>query len=786
MQPALGGTTPPSDKFLTINLSNKSFKNETFTLLEKGLTYVPKPLTTHIPDLITAQNKLIKGLKFLTLERKGPERGPDVEPGDAHNQETKKKKLFTEKSTWEPDLRLLPGHALKTVQDIKTATTKIINKTLKAELPNFSPSTDQIDFINLNIRNKDRDNLSGPEREELKNLKRHPDIIIKPADKGGATVIMEREAYEFEANRQLNNVRFYRHIPKPLAQSNSKYITNVLHNLKAKKFITPAQCKYLSGPSDFSIRRFYLLPKIHKPKEKWTLPTMPEGRPIVSDTNSEGSRISEYIDSFIQPFSTSGFSYIKNTYDFLSKIRDKPFPPGALFVTADVKSLYTNMDIDRILETVKEAFEKNKDKDRPDDEIIDLLNFTLRHNDFTFNNKQYLQTNGTAMGKRYAPALANIYMQKFDSLATTHPSFQPKLYHRFLDDIFFIWIQGTEALKQYEAYLNKLIPGIEITFEFSPTEIPFLDTWLYSNGNIIKSKTYFKSTDTHQLLHVNSYHPKHVSLGILKSQFIRFKRLSSSKEDYISTCKTLFSFLKDRGYTNSAFRKLQNDIWFNWKEKPPQNPASKETGEKLLPIIIPFCKTGRELSASYRQILRKNPNLQDIKIVNAFTKSFNLKQLLVKSLYGKEPKADGSGEGGCVKCPSLRCGVCNKYLKETNTFKSTRTGKSFNIKTKTHCNQTNIIYLITCTRCRVQYVGETGGTVKTRLNCHLYSIRSGKPTIIGQHFNKNNHSLNNLEISIIEYLDKGTMEHRKKTEKQWIKTLKTNYPFGLNYAPVAN
>jgi len=42
-----------------------------------------------------------------------------------------------------------------------------------------------------------------------------------------------------------------------------------------------------------------------------------------------------------------------------------------------------------------------------------------------------------------------------------------------------------------------------------------------------KPEYFFKPTDTHQLLHGSSYHPKHTTKGILKSQILRFKRISS-------------------------------------------------------------------------------------------------------------------------------------------------------------------------------------------------------------------------------------------------------------------
>lgn len=51
-------------------------------------------------------------------------------------------------------------------------------------------------------------------------------------------------------------------------------------------------------------RLFYLLPKIHKPREKWTVPGLiPTGRSIVSDFGSESYRVAEYIDYYINPLS---------------------------------------------------------------------------------------------------------------------------------------------------------------------------------------------------------------------------------------------------------------------------------------------------------------------------------------------------------------------------------------------------------------------------------------------------------------------------------------------------
>ena len=89
-------------------------------------------------------------------------------------------------------------------------------------------------------------------------------------------------------------------------------------------------------------------------------------------------------------------------------------------------------------------------------------------------------------------------------------------------------------------------------------QISFLDTIVYktqeADGLKLKTKVYFKPTD--QLLHMyRSFHPKHTTRGILKSQLLRLKRISSCKADYDNTCKILFKTLQKRGYTRTN---LQN------------------------------------------------------------------------------------------------------------------------------------------------------------------------------------------------------------------------------------
>jgi len=65
---------------------------------------------------------------------------------------------------------------------------------------------------------------------------------------------------------------------------------------------------------------------------------------------------------------------------------------------------------------------------------------TLNNNDFSFNNKIYLQVRGIGMGKTQAPLLTNIYWFDFDKyLMQGSDGGVPIASSPFLYDVFLVW-----------------------------------------------------------------------------------------------------------------------------------------------------------------------------------------------------------------------------------------------------------------------------------------------------------------------------------------------------------
>ncbi len=215
------------------------------------------------------------------------------------------------------------------------------------------------------------------------------------------------------------------------------------------------------GPDSPRPRLFYLLPKIHKAPASWPVPgVIPSGRPIVSDCGSETYNVAEFIDYYLNPLSRQHPSYIKDTYDFVNKLKTIRAPKHTLIFSIDVESLYTNIDTDLGLKAVADVLNTKPDPSRPDHFILELLELTLRRNDFEFDGKHFLQISGCAMGRKYSLAYADIYMADWEKSAFQKCSKLPLLYLRYLDDIFGLWPHSLSDFKEFIKTLNNHHPKI--------------------------------------------------------------------------------------------------------------------------------------------------------------------------------------------------------------------------------------------------------------------------------------------------------------------------------------
>jgi hypothetical protein len=99
-------------------------------------------------------------------------------------------------------------------------------------------------------------------------------------------------------------------------------------------------------------------------------------------------------------------------------------------------------------------------------------------------------------------------------------------------------------------------------------------------------------------------------------------------------------------------------------------------------------------------------------------------------------------QDGCPACP---------YIHHSKEVKSSITKETVLIKGQFSCLTKRVIYIITCTKCSKQHVGQTGRQLNDRITEHLNAIHNNNLTSTGEHFKIHNHT----EIKIKQQYSKN-------------------------------
>ena len=80
--------------------------------------------------------------------------------------------------------------------------------------------------------------LTSDERQALRNHKRNTEVVIREADKGSAVVVMSRERYIAEANRQLSDTDVYQQVSSTVFFVVIEEVKDILSRLQKSGVIT--------------------------------------------------------------------------------------------------------------------------------------------------------------------------------------------------------------------------------------------------------------------------------------------------------------------------------------------------------------------------------------------------------------------------------------------------------------------------------------------------------------------------------------------------------------------
>ena len=94
------------------------------------------------------------------------------------------------------------------------------------------------------------------------------------------------------------------------------------------------------------------------------------------------------------------------------------------------------------------------------------LRLILQENSFQFNERNYLQTHGTAMGTKMAVAFANIFMAEIETQILDKSANKPLVWKRYIDDIISLWHTNRDVVDQFIEQANKHHPLLNLRLKY--------------------------------------------------------------------------------------------------------------------------------------------------------------------------------------------------------------------------------------------------------------------------------------------------------------------------------
>lgn len=143
---------------------------------------------------------------------------------------------------------------------------------------------------------------------------------------------------------------------------------------------------------------------------------------------------------------------------------------------------------------------------------------------------------------------------------------------------------------------------------------------------------FLEETDTHVLLHHQSYHPGHTCRGIVLAQLLRFRRICSQEDSFQEARGILFKALGRRGYSRSQLRAIYKEHCHSIANPAVLSPQAETV---LFMPIFTFSSASvglaRQIRGNFAQTLADTLAVRDISLLAAYKRNTNLRNLLVHS-----------------------------------------------------------------------------------------------------------------------------------------------------------
>nr|VZI05255.1 unnamed protein product [Spirometra erinaceieuropaei] len=460
-----------------------------------------------------------------------------------------------------------------------------------------------------------RRTISSPEVNAIKELKRDEDIVIVPADKGRATVILDKSEYAAKAQELLNDNQSYKVIDSDPMKTLVAKISKSLSLMRNQQAIYP-QTK----------------------------------RPLTANCGAEGHtylRLAKWLTKHLKKLTEGSEHTAVSPSHLQERLRGVKIAPNEIMVSFDVVSLLTFIPKELATRVISDLLERRYDEEEKPlkrKHIMELLDYCLSTY-FTFNGQVYEQIQGTPMGSPISGYLAEAVLQKLET--RVFQSYMPTFWMRYVDDTFVILPQDMK--ESFRSKLNSIFPQIQFTMEEEKDgEIPFLDVQVSrQEDGALQTGVFRKTTDTAKILHYSSNHPWHINaVACGHSSYISTH--CSTEAEKLRERKSLWRLVLSNGYPRSFINKCLYQRHMKTDGEQKQKPEFF----RALPYMS-------DVSEATERMLRP------LNVGLGHRPEVTIRRLLMRP-KGRLPPEDTSGivyRINCLDCPANYCGMTDKRLR---------------------------------------------------------------------------------------------------------------------------
>ena len=203
-------------------------------------------------------------------------------------------------------------------------------------------------------------------------------------------------------------------------------------------------------------------PKVHEP----VIGNCPEFHSILSAIGIPTYKLAKFLLPTLSPLTANEFS-VHDSFSFANEVSS--FCCDHFMASLDVESLFTNIPLDGVIDIcVNDLFaDTNLIHNLDKNDLRELLTLASYESFFIFDEVLYRQIDGVAMGSPLGPVLANAFLCHFERkwLLDCPSDFLPKVFKRFVDDVFVMFLCRTQ-LNKFILYMNTKHLNIKFTSDF--------------------------------------------------------------------------------------------------------------------------------------------------------------------------------------------------------------------------------------------------------------------------------------------------------------------------------